>query len=97
MVSKLGAEEDHADQIRDAALILLTNTKCWQGLATPKNLGCPFFFSELQRKSSIIQGISKRGTPGCVKEGERVVFCLPTAGRRAQLFHLIFSQPGAHL
>ena len=25
------------------------------------------------------------------------MFCLPTAGRRVQLFHLIFTQPGAHL
>ena len=25
------------------------------------------------------------------------MFCLPTAGRTAQLFHLIFLKPGAHL
>ena len=44
-----------------------------------------------------LQGCSKRWAPGCVKLGEKVVFCLPTAGRRTQLFHLIFTQPGAHL
>ena len=44
-----------------------------------------------------VQGISKRWTPGCVKKGGKVAFCLPTAGRRAQLSHLIFTQPGAHL
>ena len=32
-----------------------------------------------------------------MKLGEKVAFCLPTAGRREQLFHLIFTQPGAHL
>ena len=44
-----------------------------------------------------LQGISKRWVPGCVKLGEKVAFCLPTAGRRTQLFHLIFTQPGVHL
>ena len=44
-----------------------------------------------------VQGISKRWTPGYVNESETVAFCLPTAGRRAKLFHLIFTQPGAHL
>ena len=25
------------------------------------------------------------------------MLCIPTAGRRKQLFHVIFTQPGAHL
>ena len=44
-----------------------------------------------------VQVISKRWTPACVKLGKEVALCLPSAGRRAQLFHLIFTQPGAHL
>ena len=44
-----------------------------------------------------IQGCSARWAPGCVKLGEKVAFCLPSAGRRTQLFQLIFSQPGVHL
>ena len=28
-----------------------------------------------------LQGISKRLFPGCVKSGEKVAFCLPSAGR----------------
>ena len=32
-----------------------------------------------------------------MKLGETVAFCLPFAGRRTQLFHLIFTEPGAHL
>ena len=32
-----------------------------------------------------------------MKLGEQVAFCLPSAGRRTQLFHLIFTKPGAHL
>ena len=43
-----------------------------------------------------LQGTSKRLFPGCVKLGEKVVFCLHTAGRKAQLFYLIFTQPGVH-
>ena len=35
--------------------------------------------------------------PGCVKLGEKDVFCLPSVGRRMQLIHLIFTQPGVHL
>ena len=31
------------------------------------------------------------------KLGEKVVFCLPTAGGRKQLIHLTFTQPGVHL
>ena len=30
------------------------------------------------------QGISKRLFPGCVKSGEKVAFCLPSAGRKTQ-------------
>ena len=44
-----------------------------------------------------VQGISKRCGPGCVKLGEKVMLCLSTAGSRAQLFHLIFTQPWAQL
>ena len=44
-----------------------------------------------------IQGTSKRLFPGCVKLGEKVAFCLPTAGRRTQFFHPAFSQPGKSL
>ena len=44
-----------------------------------------------------IQGCTKITFPGCVKLGEKVAFCLPTAGRRMPLFRLIFTQPGAHL
>ena len=38
-----------------------------------------------------LHGISKRWTPGCVRQGEK-----DAAGRRAQRFHLIFTQPVAH-
>ena len=41
-----------------------------------------------------LQRISKELFPGCVKLGEKVAFCLPTAGRRTQFFHPIFTQPG---
>jgi len=43
-----------------------------------------------------IQGTYKKRFPGCVKLGEKVAFCLPTAGRRTQFFHPIFTQPGKH-
>ena len=33
-----------------------------------------------------LQGTSKRLFPGCVKLGEKVAFCLPTAGRKTQFF-----------
>ena len=39
----------------------------------------------------------KKPFPGCVKLSDLVAFCLPTAGRKTQLFHLIFTQPGTHL
>ena len=32
-----------------------------------------------------------------MKLGGNAAFCLPMTGRRTQLFHLIFTQPGAHL
>ena len=44
-----------------------------------------------------VQGTSKRLFPGFVKLGEKVAFCLPTAGRRTQFFHPTFSQPGKSL
>ena len=31
-----------------------------------------------------------------MKLGEKVAFCLPTAGRKTQFFHPLFSQPGKH-
>ena len=40
---------------------------------------------------------TERWGPGCVKLGEKVAFCWPSAGRRTQLIHLIFTQPGIHL
>ena len=43
-----------------------------------------------------VQGFSKRLLPGCVKLGEKVAFCLPTAGTRTLFFHPIFTQPGKH-
>ena len=51
----------------------------------------PSFHMLLQRT---LQGCSKRWAPGCVKLDEKFSFCLPSAGRRTQLFHLIFTQPG---
>ena len=44
-----------------------------------------------------IQDCTKRLFPGFVKLGEKVPFCLPTAGRRTQFFHPILTQPGKHL
>ena len=44
-----------------------------------------------------LQAISKRLFPGCVKSGQKVAFCLPSAGRKTQLFHHIFFQPGKSL
>ena len=41
-----------------------------------------------------VQGTSKERFPGCVKLGEKYAICLPTAGRRTQFFHPIFTQPG---
>ena len=43
-----------------------------------------------------VQGISKERFPSCVKLGEKVVFCLPSEGRKTQFFHPLFSQPGKH-
>ena len=44
-----------------------------------------------------VHQISKRPFPGCVKSGQKVAFCLPSAGRKTQLFHHIFFQPGKSL
>ena len=41
---------------------------------------------EMEMNESVIQGCTKRLFPGCVKWYEKVVFCLPTAGRRTQFF-----------
>ena len=38
------------------------------------------------------QGCTKRTFPCCVKLGEKVAFCLPTEGRKAQSFYLIFKK-----
>ena len=43
-----------------------------------------------------LQGTSKERFPGCVKLDEKVAFCLPTAGRRRNLFHPNFPKPGKH-
>ena len=43
-----------------------------------------------------LQGTSKERFPGCVKLGKKVAFCLPTAGRRSQFYHPMFTQPGKH-
>ena len=43
-----------------------------------------------------IQGTSKERFPGCVKLDEKVAFCLPTAGRRRNLFHPKFTKPEKH-
>ena len=44
-----------------------------------------------------LQGISKRLFPGWVKSGEKVEFCLPSAGRQTQFFHHLISQRGKNL
>ena len=44
-----------------------------------------------------IQGTSKRLFQGFVKLGEKVAFCLPTAGRRTQFVHPKFTQSGKGL
>ena len=43
---------------------------------------------ELSRllRLTLLQGCTKRLFPGFVKLGEKVAFCLPTAGRRTHLF-----------
>ena len=53
-------------------------------------------FRRMVCTDSAVQGTSKERFPGCVKLGEKVAFCLPTAGRRTQFFHPIFAQPGKH-
>ena len=52
---------------------------------------------QFERVELLLQGYTKRTFPGCVKLGEKVAFCLPTAGRRTQFLHLIFMQPGKSL
>ena len=44
-----------------------------------------------------VQGTSKRLFPGCVKSGEKVVFCSPSAGRKTQCFHHTSTEPGESL
>ena len=44
-----------------------------------------------------MEGCLKRRAPGFGQLGEKAAFCLPAVGRRTQLFHLIFTQPGAYL
>ena len=44
-----------------------------------------------------IQGCTKRWTPGSVNMKRKNCVLLPAAGRRAKLFHLIFTEPGVHL
>ena len=40
---------------------------------------------------------TKRWSPGSVNMRSKNCVLLPAAGRRTQLFHLIFTEPGAHL
>ena len=56
---------------------------------TMTGLGVPFTYDV----HNIVLGCTKRTFPGFVKLGEKVAFWLPTAGRRMQFFHLIFTQP----
>ena len=44
-----------------------------------------------------LQGCTKRWSPGCVSLDEKVAFCLPTTGRRTQLFQPTFLQRGKSL
>ena len=48
----------------------------------------------LQKK---VQGWPKRWTPGCVNMSLKSCVLPPAAGRRTQLFLLIFTEPGVHL
>ena len=51
----------------------------------------------VRKVGGLIQGTSKERFPGCVKLGEKLRFVyLLQAGER-NFFHLIFTQPGAHL
>ena len=61
------------------------------------NFSPTFFPSPYVCHLKELQGCTKRWALGCVKLGGKVVFCLPSADRRKQIFHLIFTQPGAHL
>ena len=54
---------------------------------------CPF----IVLPSLTVQGCTKRWTPGSVNMTRKNCVLLPAAGRRAQLFHLIFTEPGVHL
>ena len=45
----------------------------------------------------LLQGISERLLQGCVKSGDKVVFCLPFAGRKTHFIYHIFSQHGKSL
>ena len=58
---------------------------------------CTYLLSRQDGETFQILGISKRLFPGCVKSGEIVAFCLPTAGRKIQFFHHKLSQPGKSL
>ena len=56
------------------------------------------FYSSINPGATVtLQGISIRLFPGCMKLGEKVAFCLPSAGKKMQCFHHIFSQPGKSL
>ena len=44
--------------------------------------------------SAFYRATLEKTLPGCVTLGEKFAFFSPTAGRRAQLFHPIFTQPG---
>ena len=44
-----------------------------------------------------VRGCTKRWTPGSVNMKRKNCVLLPAAARRAQLFHLLFTEPGVHL
>ena len=76
----------------DQELNTLHYSLLWDEVKDQNTTGQKLLFrSRLYRESL------KVGSQVLLNWGEKVAFCLPTAGRRAQLFHLIFTQPVAHL
>ena len=55
-------------------------------------------FTELKPFQELtVQGWPKRWSPGSVNVRRKICVLLPAAGRKTQLFHLIFREPGVHL
>ena len=75
--------------------VINNETLCWdEQLELYTWCKMPIFsvpVSKYERSASVIQGFSERWAPGCMKLGEKVAFCLPSAGRRMQLIHLSFT------